>query len=65
MDDCDNNEKAKNLKTRVGMFENMDGNIPAGNFLGGNFPCGKVPGGSLVGGNFPDRSFPVTGGRSS
>ena len=27
------------------MFENMGGNIPAGNFLGGNFPCEKVPGG--------------------
>ena len=69
-DDCDNNEKVKNLKTRVGMFENMGGNIPAGNFLGGNFPCGKVPWGSLVGGNFPggnfpDGSFPVTGGRGS
>ena len=31
-------KKQKNLKTRVGMFKNMGGNIPGGNFLGGSFP---------------------------
>ena len=46
-DDGDNNEKTKNLKTRVGMFKNMGGNIPGGNF----------PGGSMMGGNFPGWSF--------
>ena len=54
-DDGDNNEKTKNLKTQVGMFKNMDGNIP-----GGNFPDGDFPGGSLMGGNFPGGSFPDT-----
>ena len=42
-DDGDNNEKKKkkkNLKTRVGIFKNMGGNI-----LGGNFPDGNFPGG--------------------
>ena len=34
------------LKTRVGMFINMGGNIPGGNLLGGNFPGGNFPGGS-------------------
>ena len=48
--DGDNNEKIKNLKTRVGMFKNMGGNIPGGNF----------PGGSLMGGNFPGGGFPDT-----
>ena len=42
IDDGDNNEKRKKLKTRVGMFKNMGWNIPGGNF----------PGGSLMGGNF-------------
>ena len=37
------------LKTRVGMFKNMGGNIPGGNLLGGNFPGRNFPGGS-----FPD-----------
>ena len=60
-DDGDNNEKTKHLKTRVGMFKNMDGNIPGGNFLGWNFPGGNFPGGSLIGGNFPGGSFPDTG----
>ena len=59
-DDGDNNEKTKHLKTRVGMFKNMDGNIPGGNFLGWNFPGGNFPGGSLLGGNFPRGSFPDT-----
>ena len=42
-DDGDNNEKTKNLKTRVGMFKNMGGNISGGSFLGGNFPGGSFP----------------------
>ena len=45
-----NNEKTKNLKTGVGMFRNMGGNIRGGNF----------PGESLMGGNFPGGSFPDT-----
>ena len=48
-------KKTKNLKTRVGIFKNMGGNISGGNFLGGNFP-----GGSLMGRNFPAESFPDT-----
>ena len=59
-DDGDNDEKTKNLITRVGMFKNMGGNIPGGNFLGRNFPGGNFPGGSLMGGNFPGGSFPDT-----
>ena len=31
------------LKTRVGMFKKMGGNIPGGNLLGGNFPGGSFP----------------------
>ena len=42
-------KKQKNQKTRVGIFENMDVNIPVGNFLGGNFYRGNSPGGSLIG----------------
>ena len=45
-------KKQKNKKTRVGIFENMDVNIPVGNFLAGNFYGGNSPGGSLIGGNF-------------
>ena len=30
-------KKTKKLKTRVGMFQNMGGNIPGGNFLGGKY----------------------------
>ena len=45
----------KKLKSRVGIFKNMGGNIPGGKFLGGNFP-----GRSLMGGNFPGGSFPDT-----
>ena len=30
-------KKTKKLKTRVGIFKNMGGNIPGGNFLGGIF----------------------------
>ena len=41
-DDGDNNEKTKNLKTRLGIFKNM----------GGNFPGRNIPGGSLMGGDF-------------
>ena len=37
----------------------MDGNLPGGSFLGGNFPgSGNSPRGSLMGGNFLDESFP-------
>ena len=39
-DDGDNNEKIKNLKTWVGIFKNIGGNIPGGSFLGGSFPGG-------------------------
>ena len=58
-------KKTKKLKTRVGIFKNMGGNIPGDNFLGGNFPGGNFTGGSLMGGNFPGgnflgRSFPNT-----
>ena len=45
----------KKLKTRVGMFKNMGGNI-----LGGDFPNGNFPGGKLMGGNFPGGSFSDT-----
>ena len=31
------------LKTRVGIFKNMGGNIPGGNLWGGNFPGGSFP----------------------
>ena len=53
-------KKTKNLKTRVGIFKNMGGNIPGSNFLGGNFPGENFPRGSLMGGNFPGGSFPDT-----
>ena len=33
-----NNEKIKILKTRVGIFKNVGGNIPGRNFPGGSFP---------------------------
>ena len=36
-DDGDNNEKIKNLKTWVGIFKNIGGNIPGGSFPGGIF----------------------------
>ena len=45
----------------MGIFKNMGGNIPGGNYLDGNFPGGNSPGRSFIGGNFPDESFPVTG----
>ena len=46
-DKGDNNEKTNYLK-------NVDGNIPGGNFLGGNFPgMGGLYRGSFIGGNFP------------
>ena len=41
-------KKIKKIKTWVGIFKNMGGNIPGENF----------PGGSLMGGNFPGGSFP-------
>ena len=50
-------KKKKKFKTWVGIFKNMGGNIPGGNFLDGNFPGGNFPGGSLMGGNFPGGSF--------
>ena len=59
-DDGENNEKKKHLKTRVGIFKNMDGKIPGANFLGGNFPVGNFPARSLMGGNFTGGSFPDT-----
>ena len=43
INDTGNNEKTKNLKTRLGMFENMGRNIPGSNFLVGNFPGGSFP----------------------
>ena len=30
-------KKTNNLTARVGIFKNMDGNIPGGDFLGGSF----------------------------
>ena len=30
-------KKQKILKTRVGIFKNIGGNLPGGNLLGGNF----------------------------
>ena len=39
--------KKKKLKTRVGIFKNMGGNIPGGKFLGGDFPGGNFPGGGV------------------
>ena len=36
-------KKKKKLKTRVGMFKNMGGNISGEDFLGGNFPSGSFP----------------------
>ena len=56
-----NNLLSSKLKTRVGMFKNVGGNIPGVNFLGGDFPGGNFPGGSLMGGNFPGGSFLDTG----
>ena len=35
-------KKTNNLKARVGIFKNMDGNIPGGNFLGGSFPDTEI-----------------------
>ena len=53
-------KKTKNLKTRVGMFKNMSGDILGGNFLGGDFPGGSLMGGNFPGGNFLGGSFPDT-----
>ena len=38
-------KKTKNFKTRVGIFKNVGGNSPGGNFLGGNIPGGNFAGG--------------------
>ena len=54
-DDGDNNEK--NLKTWVGIFKKMGGNVLGGNFLGGNFPGVNFPRGSLMGENFCEWEF--------
>ena len=54
-DDGDNNEK--NLKSRVGIFKKMGGNVLGGNFLGGNFPGVNFPRGSLMSGNFCEWEF--------
>ena len=45
-------KKQKKIKTRVGMFKNMGGNIPGWNFLGGKFPDGNFPGGEFDGWEF-------------
>ena len=42
-DDGDNNEKTKKIKTWVGIFRNMSGNILDWNFQGGNFQGGSFP----------------------
>ena len=47
-------KKTKKLKTWVGIFKNMGGNIPGGNFLGEKFRGWNFPGVSLMGGSFPD-----------
>ena len=60
-DDGDNNDKPKNLKTQLGIFKNMGGNIPGRNFLGRNFPRGSLTGGNFPGGSFPDTSVAVYG----
>ena len=49
-DDGDNNEK--NLRTWVGIFKKMGGNV-----LGGNFPGVNFPRGSLMGENFCEWEF--------
>ena len=38
------------LKTRMGIFKIMGGNIPGGSLIDGNFP----PGGNFPGGSFLD-----------
>ena len=51
----------KNSKTWLGIFKNMGGNIPGGDFLGWNLRGeGGFTRGSLIGGNFPGVSFPDT-----
>ena len=45
----------KKINTRAGIFKNMVGNIPGGNFPGEGFTRG-----SLIGVNFPGGSFPDT-----
>ena len=53
-------KKQKIRKTQVGIFKNMGGNVPRGNFLRGKFPGRNSPGESSLDGNFPSRSFPDT-----
>ena len=45
-------KKQKMQKSLVGIFKNMSGNIP-----GGNFPGVNSSGWSLIGGNLPGGSF--------
>ena len=45
------------LKTRVGMFKNIGGNIPGRNLLGGNFPDGNFPRGEFDGWEFSGWRF--------
>ena len=42
------------------MFKNVGGNIPGGDFLGGNF-TGKSSGRNSMGGNFSAKTFPGEG----
>ena len=56
-DDGDNNEKTKDLKTRVGIFENMGGNIPGRNFPGGSLMGRNFLSGNFLGGSFSDTAF--------
>ena len=43
-------KKTEMLKTRMGIFKIMGGNIPGGSLIDGNFP----PGGNFLGGSFLD-----------
>ena len=52
-------KKQKKLKTRVGIFKNMAGNILEGILWMGIFR-GEFTTGSLMSGNFPGGSFPDT-----
>ena len=36
-------KKQKIKQTWAGIFKNMGGNIPDGNFLGANYPGGRFP----------------------
>ena len=45
------------LKTRVGMFKTMSGNILGGNLMGENFPDKNFPGGEFDGWEFSGWEF--------